>query len=140
MGWRSYKWTSSIPPILIVIGFKIYLKRFVRVFKYWEPSPAELSAAQVHSERADIKGNRLGKRFGHPALHSELFTPMLHANMMPLLPQVFAGKISTAQAKMNEMGGQKLEASVVAGGVMIASVDQVNIVVLLCLDIYSYVT
>jgi calcium permeable stress-gated cation channel len=109
----------------MVLIFKLYINRFQRVFKYWEPTSAEVQAAKVHSERADLKGNRLARRFGHPSLHSELFTPMLHAKMMPLLPQVFSGKIATAQTKMSEMGGQRVETSVVAGGVKIASVEQV---------------
>lgn len=124
MGWKSYRWAATIPPIFIVAGFKVYLNRFLAVFRFYEPTPEELSQAKVHSERADIKGNRLSRRFGHPALHSELFTPMLHAKMMPLLSAVFSGKIGTAQAQMNEMGGQKLEASVVAGGVKIAGVGE----------------
>lgn len=83
--------------------------------------------AKVHSERADNRGNRLEKRFGHPALHMELFTPMLHAKMMPLLGQVYQGKIGTDQAKLDEYGGQKMEAQVVPGGIKIAGISQVRV-------------
>lgn len=59
------------------------------------------------------------------ALHSSLYTPMLHANMMGLLGQVYQGKISRDQAKLDEYGGQKMEAQVVQG-IKIAAIDQVR--------------
>lgn len=107
--------------------FKIYINRvFDSDFRYFTPTEAELREAKIHSERADARGNKLEKRFGHPALHAELFTPMLHAKMMPLLSQVYSGKISRDQTKLNEYGGQKVEAQVVEGGVKIAAIDQVS--------------
>ena len=82
--------------------------------------------AQVHSGRADNIGNRLEKRFGHPSMHAELFTPMVHANMTALLPQVFSGKISSTQTKLDEFGGTKMDTQVVAGGIKIAGIEQVS--------------
>ncbi|KAG8921438.1 hypothetical protein FRC00_008647, partial [Tulasnella sp. 408] len=88
MGWGTFYWVSALPPMVIVILFKlIFLRKFTDQFRWWIPSPDEIAASKVHSERADSKGGRLASRFGHPALHSDLFTPMLHAKMMPLLPQ-----------------------------------------------------
>lgn len=83
--------------------------------------------AKVHSERSDHKGNRLEKRFGHPSLHADLFTPMLHAKMMPLLSQVYAGSISQDKVKLDEYRGQQMSAQVVPGGIRIAAIDQVCI-------------
>lgn len=124
-GWRSFAWVAGIPPFVIVILFKVYIDRvFARPFRYYVPTEVELRNAHVHSQRGDIKGDRLGKRFGHPALHAELFTPMLHANMMPLLAQVYSGRLNSEQAKMGEYGGQQLDARVLPGGLKIASVDQ----------------
>ena len=94
-------------------------------FRYYTPTEDELRLAKIHSERADIKGNRLEKRFGHPALHAELFTPMLHANMMPLLAEVYHGKLARpATTKLEEYGGQELQAQVMPGGLRIAAVSQ----------------
>ena len=73
----------------------------------------------------DAQNNSLEKRFGHPALHTELFTPMLHKNMMPLLSEVYHDKINNDHAKLDEYGGQRMEAQVVPGGIKIAAVDQV---------------
>lgn len=124
-GFKSLQWLITIPPIIIVIAYKIYANKvFDNPFRYYNPSEEELRLAKVHSERADNKGNKLGKRFGHPALHADLFTPMLHANMMPLLGQVYKGKIGRDQAKLDEYGGQKMDAQVVEGGIRIAAIDQ----------------
>lgn len=124
-GWRSFAWVAGIPPFIIVILFKVYIGRtFTRPFRYYVPSEAEVRNAQVHSQRGDIKGNRLEKRFGHPSLHKDLFTPMLHANMMPLLGIIYSGRLDTQRAKMGEYGGQQLDARVLPGGIKIAGVDQ----------------
>uniref|UniRef100_A0A8H7Y363 DUF221-domain-containing protein n=1 Tax=Psilocybe cubensis TaxID=181762 RepID=A0A8H7Y363_PSICU len=93
-------------------------------FRYFTPTQEEINLAKVYSERADAKGNKLQKRFGHPALHAELFTPMLHKNMMPLLSEVYQGKIGNDSAKLGEYGGQTMEAQIVAGGIKIAAIDQ----------------
>ena len=52
---------------------------------------------------------------------------MLHAKMMPLLAEVYKGRIDTEQAKLYEYGGQKLEAQVVEGGVKFAAVAHVSL-------------
>lgn len=123
--FQSLQWLSTIPPVLFILAFKIYINRVhLPAFQYFIPTADEIRLARVHSERADARGNRLGKRFGHPALYADLFTPMLHARMMPLLSQVYQGKIAKDQAKLDEYGGQKLEAQVVPGGIKIAAVSQ----------------
>ncbi|THH05494.1 hypothetical protein EW146_g9887, partial [Bondarzewia mesenterica] len=110
-GWTSFAWVATVPPFIIVMLFKMYINRvFDNRFRYYNPTEEELRLAKVHSQRADLNGNRLEKRFGHPALHAELFTPMLHASMMPLLSEVYKGKISHGQAKMEEYGGQAIDA------------------------------
>ncbi|KAF5393209.1 hypothetical protein D9757_000515 [Collybiopsis confluens] len=124
LGFKSFYWISAVPPIFIIAFFKVYLTRaFGNQFRYYTPTDDELRAAKVHSERADHKGNRLERRFGHPSLHADLFTPMLHAKMMPLLSQVYRGKIGKDKAKLDEYGGQKMEAQVVEG-IRIAAIEQ----------------
>lgn len=51
---------------------------------------------------------------------------MLHANMVPLLPQVFSGTIEHQAAKMSEMGGQNVDTTVVQGGINIAGIEEVR--------------
>ncbi|KAL5521409.1 hypothetical protein ACEPAG_9335 [Sanghuangporus baumii] len=124
-GWKTFQWISTIPPILIIAAFKVYIDRtFLSKFNWYIPSEEELRLAKIHSERGDVRGGRLEKRFGHPALHAELFTPMLHAKMMPLLPEVYHGRIGNESVALDDFGGQKMEASVLPGGIKIAAVHQ----------------
>lgn len=124
-GWGSFKWVSTVPPIFFIFGFKIYINRtFLPQFRWYIPNADELHMAKIHSERADRRGGRLEKRFGHPALNAELFTPMLHAKMMPLLPEVYHGRLKSEETTVDEYGGQKMEASVIPGGIKIAGVQQ----------------
>ncbi|KIO29092.1 hypothetical protein M407DRAFT_21836 [Tulasnella calospora MUT 4182] len=128
MGWRTYYWVSALPPIVIVVLFKlIFLRKFTDQFRWWIPNPEEIAASKVHSERADNKGGRLASRFGHPALHSDLFTPMLHAKMMPLLPQVYHGRLGTETKAMAEYSGQKMETQIAPGGIRIAGITEADL-------------
>ncbi|KAJ6624302.1 hypothetical protein B0H10DRAFT_2006745 [Mycena sp. CBHHK59/15] len=94
LSFRSVKMILAIPPIAMIFAFKIYMNRtFNKNFHYYLPSEDELRTTHVHSGRGDIARHRLENRFGHPSLHAELFTPMVHADTMPLLRQVYDGKI-----------------------------------------------
>lgn len=124
LGFKTFYWVATLPPIILVLVFKAFIdRRFLNEFKYHIPSQNELAQAKVHSQRSDENRNRLEKRFGHPALNSELFTPMVHANMAHLLPQVYSGKVGTDKTRLGEYGGQKVEAQVVQG-IKIAAIDQ----------------
>jgi len=50
---------------------------------------------------------------------------MLHANMMPLLSQVYNGKIASSKTKLDEYGGQKMDAHIVEG-IKIAAIGAVS--------------
>lgn len=125
-GWDSFYWVSCLPPLLAVLGCKIWWNRtFMNQFRYYIPSDQEIATATVYSGSSDNKNNRLEKRFGHPALHAELFTPMLHKKMMPLLAEVYHGRLGKDSATLGEYGGQKIAAQVAPGGLKIAGVDEV---------------
>ncbi|PVF95251.1 DUF221-domain-containing protein [Serendipita vermifera] len=124
-GWRSFYWVSCLPPLLAVLVCKIWWSRtFRKQFTYYIPSDQEIAQATVYSGKADNKSNRLERRFGHPALHADLFTPMLHKKMMPLLSEVYHGRLASDQTKLDEYGGQKMQAQIAPGGVKIAAVDE----------------
>ncbi|KAG8991874.1 hypothetical protein FRB90_001200 [Tulasnella sp. 427] len=128
LGWTSWYWISALPPMVIVILFKlIFLRKFTNQFRWWNPTREEIDASKVHSERADSKGGRLASRFGHPAFHSELFTPMVHAKMSPLLPQVYHGRLGTETKAMAEYSGQKMEAQIAPGGIRIAGITEADL-------------
>lgn len=99
----------------------------MKAFRYYVPDEREIAQSKVHSESADSNGNRLQKRFGHPALHADLYTPMVHANMVVLLRQVYHGRLSEEQAGLSEFGNQKVGAVSTAGGLKIAGIEQVSI-------------
>jgi calcium permeable stress-gated cation channel len=129
-GFSSFTWIATIPPVFVVLVAKVVIDRkFNSVFREYIPSPEEIRTAKIHSQKADAKGNKLERRFGHPALHMEVFTPMLHANMMPLLQEVYHGRLNNTtgfgNAKVN-VEGTKMEAQVLPGGIRIAGVQQVG--------------
>ncbi|GLB37747.1 putative cytosolic domain of 10TM putative phosphate transporter [Lyophyllum shimeji] len=124
--FRSLQWLCTIPPLVIIIIFKIFLHfKFDKEFRYYIPSEEELRHAKVHSERADHRGHRLENRFGHPALHEKLFTPLVHAKMMPLLAEVYKGKIEHEKVRgvLHERSGKKLDVNIIEG-VRIAAIEQ----------------
>ncbi|WWD20826.1 hypothetical protein CI109_105303 [Kwoniella shandongensis] len=92
---------AAAPPVLIVIGFKIYLSRtFEQQFRYYEPSPQEFEQEKVNSmSEKRTRHSEMEKRFLHPALqHDKLYTVMVHKSQETLAREVlsaypwFAGK------------------------------------------------
>ncbi|KZV92781.1 DUF221-domain-containing protein [Exidia glandulosa HHB12029] len=125
IGFTSWTWIATIPPMLAVAGFKKYLTAtFDNQFRYYIPSEEAIRKSQVHSANADNHGHRLEKRFGHPALYADLFTPMVHAKMVHLLPQVYSGNIGQSSANLDEYDGKHMEAQVLPGGIKIAGIEQ----------------
>lgn len=111
-----------------MIGFKIYATRkLLPSFQFYTPSEEELHLAHVHSKRADTSGHKLERRFGHPALTAELFTPMVHANMTHLLAEVYTGKVSNVQTRVEGVSKAQVDATVVAGGIKIAGIEQTDL-------------
>jgi calcium permeable stress-gated cation channel len=142
-GFRTLLWFSAVPPIFLILAFKIYINlTYLPAFKYFTPIEEEIGVAKVYSMLGDAQNHSLVKRFGHPALNTELFTPMLHKNMMPLLSEIYRGKINNDHAKLDEYGGQKMEAQVVPGGLKIAAIDTVCSRVFdttLCINVSSFI-
>ena len=99
---------------------------FMSDFRYYIPDEHEIAESKIHTEAADTRADRLSRRFGHPALHAELYTPMVHANMVHLLPQVYHGRLSEDVAGLQEPGGEKANAAPIVGGLNIAGVEEVS--------------
>lgn len=118
---RIIKIACSVPPIVLVLAFKIYCrKRFDEKFDWYIPGAEELSASKVHG--GDARHHRLQRRFGHPSLHQRLFTPMVHARVKHLLPQVYRGRLE--QAGVQDIDGRKVETEEVTGGLKIAAIEE----------------
>ena len=115
-----YQAIAAAPPIIMLIAFKIYCRRtFDSRFDWYIPNEAEIAASKIHG--GDARHNRLQRRFGHPTLHSKLFTPMVHAKVKHLLPQVYKGRLDTGTAVVD---GRKVETEQVAGGLKIAAIEE----------------
>ena len=73
----------------------------------YTPDPTEIAESRAH--HSDEKKGRLARRFGHPALHAPLITPMVHKRVEHLLPQVYSGRLdiqrSTSKGELFEVGG-----------------------------------
>ncbi|KAF5354854.1 hypothetical protein D9756_005449 [Leucocoprinus leucothites] len=88
----------SVPSVLLTLMFKIYINRtYLSRFRYFTPRPDDPTNKTSYSEHGDAMNNKLFRRFGHPAEHVELFTPMVHRNMMPLLREVYKGRVKNEQ-------------------------------------------
>ncbi|KDN47923.1 hypothetical protein RSAG8_03343, partial [Rhizoctonia solani AG-8 WAC10335] len=122
-GWTSYVWTSTLPPTILTILFKIWARMTLdKQFRHFVPEEDEIARTRVHKQ--DAKNGRLESRFGHPSLHTELFTPMVHSNMTHLLEQVYQGRMAKEQTRMEEYGGKKVAVSVLPSGLKFASVAE----------------
>ncbi|OAV94050.1 hypothetical protein PTTG_06749 [Puccinia triticina 1-1 BBBD Race 1] len=103
LGW--FKSIATLPPFAVVIAFKFFLKTtFDSKFTWYIPTGPEFS--QAHKHNADARKNRLMKRFGHPSLHAELFTPMIHKDHQSLLSEVYRGRIGDPGEEAKNAGAQ----------------------------------
>ena len=89
---------SMIPLPILMLVFKWYCyKTFDDQNKYYTkatPKDAE------HTLRPPIKphrNDRVSTKFGHPALHRKLMTPMVHEKARHVLSQVYHGRTNTAE-------------------------------------------
>lgn len=118
---RAWKAFACLPPILFVLVFKIYCRRaFDRQFDWYIPDASELGKMKMHT--GDASHHRLARRFGQPSLHQKLFTPMVHAKVKHLLPQVYQGRLE--DQGVHDVDGRKADVEEVTGGLKIAAVDE----------------
>ncbi|WWC92437.1 uncharacterized protein L201_007395 [Kwoniella dendrophila CBS 6074] len=92
---------AAVPPLIIILGFKIYISRTLESrFRYYEPTQQELEQERINAiNEKRTKHSEMEKRFLHPALqHDKLFTVMVHKKQEALAREVlsaypwFAGK------------------------------------------------
>ncbi|PWN26882.1 DUF221-domain-containing protein [Jaminaea rosea] len=115
--WPAF---ACLPPILFVLAFKIYCRiAFDRQFDWYIPDASEIASLKTHT--GDASHHRLARRFGHPSLHQKLFTPLVHAKVKHLLPQVYSGRLDE-----HDSYGDPSKTSVMAGpgGLEIKAVEE----------------
>lgn len=65
MGWTSYVWTATLPPTILTLLFKLWMRAtFDKQFRHFIPEEDEIARSTVHKQ--DAKNGRLQSRFGHP--------------------------------------------------------------------------
>lgn len=81
------------PVILILLGFKIYcMKTFDDDQHYYSKGLKDVKEEGLPSRR---KGEKVGVRFGHPALYQKLMVPMVHARAQHILKDIYRGRLDT---------------------------------------------
>ncbi|QRW25307.1 hypothetical protein RhiXN_07256 [Rhizoctonia solani] len=123
-GWRSYVWVSTVPPTVLTLLFKLWMRMtFDKQFRHFVPEQDEIARSRVHKQ--DAKTGRWSRDLVIlVTLHMELFTPMVHSNMTRLLEQVYQGRMAKEQTRMEEYGGKKMAVSVLPSGLKFASVAE----------------
>lgn len=89
------------PLPVLLLAFKLYCKRsFDRRFKYYSVLSADQESARTAGEAKQEKKmrktiDRVGVKFGQPALYQPLMRPMVHAKAQHLLKDVLRGQLDT---------------------------------------------
>jgi hypothetical protein len=84
---------TLLPLPFLMVGFKWYCsKTFDDQMHFYSKGIRNVEAAAAADTRS-IRSDRLGVRFGHPALFKPLMTPMVAAKSQHLLAQVYHGRL-----------------------------------------------
>ncbi|ORY50184.1 hypothetical protein BCR35DRAFT_24997 [Leucosporidium creatinivorum] len=121
---RWYFFTLA-PPTIVILIFKLAItRRFGHDFKYYTPKDEEHTREQpVHA--GDERKKRLARRFEHPAMSAELYTPMLAKDVAHLVPEVYHGNVKTARPTDDKkFSGTRLASARIGRRLKIAAVDE----------------
>lgn len=82
---------TMVPLPILMFAFKWYCKRsFDDKLEYYTTIPYSDMEGGSESETKERRSNRVGVRYGNPALYQKLLTPMVHAKSQHLLKDIFA--------------------------------------------------
>lgn len=93
--WTTYTQLFCLVPLwFIILGFKWYtLKNFAPQCKYYiKAIPPSLEAPADQNKKR--RNERIGVKFGHPALYKPLICPMVAAKAQHILPMLIADQDS----------------------------------------------
>ncbi|WFD45330.1 hypothetical protein MPSI1_004012 [Malassezia psittaci] len=91
----AIKAIACIPPVLIVIAFRVYCHYTLEPdFLWYTPSAMDLAMTRIHVHDADKQ--RLVRQFGHPFLHQPLCTPIVYANIYDAVKHVYHGRLESS--------------------------------------------
>lgn len=82
---------AMVPLPILLFAFKWYCKRsFDDKLVYYSTIPYSDMEGGSENETKERRSNRVGVRYGNPALYKKLLTPMIHAKSQHLLKDIFA--------------------------------------------------
>ncbi|KAF2202361.1 DUF221-domain-containing protein [Delitschia confertaspora ATCC 74209] len=92
----AFRWNmlaSMVPLPILLIAFKFYCKRtFDDSIRYYTTVSAKGSEAAMPIDK-ERRRDRVGVRFGHPALYQKLTVPMVHEKSKHLLAELYRGRL-----------------------------------------------
>ncbi|OAL56875.1 DUF221-domain-containing protein [Pyrenochaeta sp. DS3sAY3a] len=97
---------AMVPLPFLLFGFKWYCKRaFDDKLLYYSTLPySDVEGSHPVTHHKERKANRIGVRYGNPALYKKLLTPMVHAKAQHLLKELYGHR---ANAEGNIFDGAR---------------------------------
>ena len=86
---------AMIPLPFLILAFKVYCQRsFDDMLKYYTVrSMSDLENDKSMEGKFRRRNDRIGVRFGNPALYKKLMTPMVAAKSQHLLKEIYSGRL-----------------------------------------------
>ena len=98
----SVNWVmlAAMAPLpFLIVGFKWYcMKTFDDPIHYYHQGHTMRDEEMHAHEGKRRKGDRIGSKFGHPALYKPLMTPMVSAKSQHMLKQIYSGRTSVDES------------------------------------------
>ena len=93
------------PLPLLFIGFKFYCaSTFDDQNEFYTRATIKDPESLTDAGHKARKNDRVGSKFGHPALYSKLMTPMVHAKAQHVIGQVYRGRLNPENSTSAPMG------------------------------------
>ncbi len=93
------------PLPLLLLGFKIYCaSTFDDQNEFYTRATLKDPENLADAGHKTRKNDRVGSKFGHPALYSKLMTPMVHASAQHVIGQVYRGRLNPESSLSAPMG------------------------------------
>ena len=106
-------WTMlgcMVPLPFILLAFKLYcLNTFEAQCKYYIKTRIKDPEVLLDGAKKPRRNDRVGIKFGHPALYKPLITPMVHAKAQHVLSQVYRGRLESDDDTGVEYSGIALD-------------------------------
>lgn len=101
--WAMVGVTGPLP--LLLIGFKFYCaSTFDDQNEFYTRATLKDPENLTDAGHKARKNDRVGTKFGHPALYSKLMAPMVHAKAQHVIGQVYRGRLNPENSMSAPMG------------------------------------